>query len=122
MFTIFIIVSLLLAFSFVGLAIGVLVKGKFPETHVGRNAEMKKLGITCAKNDNKPDVSHNKTITTKGQDSRAAGYLLFSKSNAASNAMFEGLKSTPFTYSHDSAAPCSRSIPLSSHSTESGPK
>ena len=42
-------------------------------------------------------------------------------SNPASKAMAEGLKSMPLTNLSDSAAPCSRSIPLSSHSTESGP-
>ena len=33
----------------------------------------------------------------------------------------EGWKSMRFTKAHDSAAPCSRSMPLSSHSTERGP-
>ena len=42
-------------------------------------------------------------------------------SNAASNATADGSKSASFTYSHDSRAPCSRSMPESSHSTESGP-
>jgi len=33
-----------------GLAIGILLKsgGRFPETHIGRNKEMRKLGISCA--------------------------------------------------------------------------
>src|SRR5665647_1660302 len=41
--------------------------------------------------------------------------------NAASKANVLGEKSIFFTHSHDSEAPISRSIPLSSHSTESGP-
>ena len=47
-----------------------------------------------------------------------AAYFL---SNAASKACAEGLKSTLRTNSQASVAPCSRSIPPSSHSTESGP-
>ena len=42
-------------------------------------------------------------------------------SNAASNATVDGSKSASLTNSHDSRAPCSRSMPESSHSTESGP-
>ena len=51
MFKVFLIVIFLIAIAFVCLAVGIIVKGKFPDTHVGRNAEMKKLGIACAKND-----------------------------------------------------------------------
>lgn len=51
MFRIFFIVVILVAIAMAGLAIGVLIKGKFPDTHVGHNSDMKKLGITCAKND-----------------------------------------------------------------------
>jgi len=51
MLQVFFFVLVLLAIAFVGLGIGILVKGKFPETHIGKNAEMKKLGIKCAKND-----------------------------------------------------------------------
>ncbi len=48
---VFLIVVVLVAIAVVGLAIGILIKGKFPDTHVGHNADMKKMGITCAKND-----------------------------------------------------------------------
>ena len=48
---------------------------------------------------------------------KTASYL----SKQASKAWADGLKSTCFTKAQDSRAPCSRSIPLSSHSTESGP-
>jgi hypothetical protein len=51
MFLFFLIVAVLVGISVAGLAVGVIVKGKFPETHVGRNADMKKMGVTCAKND-----------------------------------------------------------------------
>ena len=53
MFQVFLIVAVLVAIAVAGLSIGILIKGKFPDTHVGRNADMKKLGITCAKNDSK---------------------------------------------------------------------
>jgi len=45
-----IISTILLIISFVFLGIRILIKanGRFPETHVGHNKEMKKLGITCA--------------------------------------------------------------------------
>jgi hypothetical protein len=39
----------------------------------------------------------------------------------ASKAIAEGLKSIDLTNRHDSIAPCSRSIALSSHSTDRGP-
>ena len=51
MFQVFLIASILIAIAVAGLAIGILSKGKFPDTHVGHNADMKKMGITCAKND-----------------------------------------------------------------------
>ncbi|TKG91107.1 hypothetical protein EYV94_22130 [Puteibacter caeruleilacunae] len=41
----------MLAFAVVGLATQILLKknGQFPDTHVGHNKDMKKLGLTCAK-------------------------------------------------------------------------
>ena len=51
MFQLFLIVFVFIAIAFVGLSIGVLIKGKFPDTHVGHNPNMKKMGITCAKNE-----------------------------------------------------------------------
>lgn len=39
---------LLLVFSLLGLRILIKPGGQFPETHVGQNAEMRKLGIKCA--------------------------------------------------------------------------
>lgn len=47
-----IISSIILLTAFAGLGIKVLfrVRGRFPETHVGKNSEMRKRGITCARN------------------------------------------------------------------------
>lgn len=48
---VFILTIILLAFAFVALAIGIIVKkkGKFPNTHVGSNEALKKQGISCVK-------------------------------------------------------------------------
>jgi hypothetical protein len=45
-----IISAILLLLSFILFGIRILLKdnGQFPETHVGRNREMKKRGISCA--------------------------------------------------------------------------
>ncbi|MCK7536531.1 MAG: hypothetical protein MZV63_38900 [Marinilabiliales bacterium] len=47
-----IISAVLVAIALAGMAITILVKprGRFPETHVGHNKEMRKRGITCAQN------------------------------------------------------------------------
>lgn len=49
----FILTVIVIALAMAGLAIRMLIKknGKFPETHIGRNKNMKKLGITCAKDE-----------------------------------------------------------------------
>ena len=60
----------------------------------------------------------NKTGKHAGFEPR---YACLSLSNCSSKTMFEPGKSMLRTYSADSVAPCSRSIPPSSHSTESGP-
>lgn len=41
---------ILIAIAFAGLGIRILLKtnGRFPEIHVGRNRDMRKLGIKCA--------------------------------------------------------------------------
>ncbi|NMC41584.1 MAG: hypothetical protein GYA43_10535 [Bacteroidales bacterium] len=45
---------LLLALVLIAMGIGMLVKkqGRFPDTHVGSNPEMRKRGISCAKSTN----------------------------------------------------------------------
>jgi hypothetical protein len=42
---------LLIILAVIGLAVSIIFskKGRFPETHVDRNKEMRKRGITCAK-------------------------------------------------------------------------
>jgi hypothetical protein len=42
--------AVLLALALAGMAITILVKpkGRFPDTHIGHNREMRKRGITCA--------------------------------------------------------------------------
>lgn len=58
---ILIITLAIIGLAVVGLAIGILVKpnGQFPETHVERNKEMRKLGIKCAM---KTDIGCNNGI------------------------------------------------------------
>ena len=50
-FKLLLISVIFLLIAFAGLAIRILLKpsGRFPETHVSRNKEMQKLGITCAR-------------------------------------------------------------------------
>ncbi len=48
---IFLATLILVAFCFVGLGFNIIFRknGKFPETEISRNKNMKKLGIKCAK-------------------------------------------------------------------------
>lgn len=48
-FQTFLIVLSLIALAVLGLSVGILIKGKFPETHIEHNKEMQKRGIRCAK-------------------------------------------------------------------------
>ena len=47
-----IISAVLIALSMLGLGISMLIKrgGRFPDTHISHNKEMRKRGITCAQN------------------------------------------------------------------------
>lgn len=47
-----IISAILIGLSLAGMAITILLKpkGRFPDTHVGHNREMRKRGISCARN------------------------------------------------------------------------
>ncbi len=47
-----IISAILIGLSLAGMAITILLKpkGRFPDTHVGHNKEMRKRGISCARN------------------------------------------------------------------------
>lgn len=51
-FKLLIISLIFLALAAVGMGIRMLLKtnGKFPETHISRNPEMRKRGISCAQN------------------------------------------------------------------------
>ena len=40
---------LILAIAITLMCVGIIVKGKFPETEVSRNENMRKMGIRCAK-------------------------------------------------------------------------
>jgi len=40
--------SLLIAFALLGIRILIRSHGRFPETHIGHNKEMRKRGIKCA--------------------------------------------------------------------------
>ncbi len=64
---------ILVAIAVVGLAFNLIFRkhGKFPETGVGHNPEMRKLGLSCAKTDELRQFQLGKKIaTTKaGQDS-----------------------------------------------------
>jgi len=66
MLHIFLITTILVAIAVVGLAIGIIVRGKFPDTHVGHNAEMKKKGISCVKNDSAFCQGRSDSETCKG--------------------------------------------------------
>ena len=50
---IFIATLILVAFCFIGLGFNIVFRknGKFPETEISNNKNMKKLGIKCAKED-----------------------------------------------------------------------
>ncbi len=49
MIQLFVITIILLAIAFIGISINVLQSRRFPEFHVGRNKNMRKRGIACAK-------------------------------------------------------------------------
>lgn len=51
--TILLLTVVLIGLAFIGLAITILIKkgGKFPQTSVGKNKEMNKLGIHCVKHE-----------------------------------------------------------------------
>jgi hypothetical protein len=42
-------ITLLLAAAGIGIKMLLKANGRFPETHVGKNPEMRKRGITCAR-------------------------------------------------------------------------
>jgi hypothetical protein len=58
------ITALLVGIAFIGLGITILIKknGKFPETHIGKNKEMKKRGIHCANTTDRLERQNYKPI------------------------------------------------------------
>ena len=62
---IIILTVILLSISMIGLAFNILFrkKGKFPAYRVGHNPEMRKIGITCAKSDERK--CHSKQLKEK---------------------------------------------------------
>lgn len=64
---------ILVGISFLGMAITIIIKkgGKFPETGVGHNPEMKKRGLSCAKTEELKAFQLQKSIyDTKGNTKR----------------------------------------------------
>jgi hypothetical protein len=66
MLQLFPIVVLIIALSFIGLGVGIWIKGKFPDTHVGHNPDMKKMGITCAQDDSSLCQGRKKSAACRG--------------------------------------------------------
>ena len=50
MLEVFIIATIFIALAFVGLGVNIFFRNRaFPETEVGKNSEMKALGLSCAR-------------------------------------------------------------------------
>ncbi|MCF0176190.1 MAG: hypothetical protein HUJ94_05075 [Bacteroidales bacterium] len=49
MMKVFLLALAVLAMAMLGLCVGVIFKGKFPDTEISTNVEMRKRGIVCAK-------------------------------------------------------------------------
>jgi len=66
--TVFLMTILLVALAFAGLGVNILFRknGKFPQTEVGSNKNMKNLGITCTKHDEMKIFREEKRILKSG--------------------------------------------------------
>ncbi len=62
-------VVILISVAFLGIRMLVKKDGRFPDTHVGHNSEMKKRGIRCAQHN---DIGCNPTADFPGCSSCAA--------------------------------------------------
>lgn len=73
--TVLLISIALLALCFAGLALNILVKknGKFPETEIGQNKQMRQLGIRCTKQDEILRDRALKGLSLKPDDEQCAG-------------------------------------------------
>ena len=58
---------LVLAIAIALMCVGIIVKGKFPETEVSRNEDMRRLGIKCAKEEEMESLRKGK----KGRETGA---------------------------------------------------
>lgn len=61
---IFVIVFILIAIAIIGLSISILIKkgGQFPNTHIGKDKNMKKKGISCARTTDREERKNYKPI------------------------------------------------------------
>ena len=61
---VFLLVVVMLVIAMLGFAVTILIKkkGKFPQTHIGRNKHMKDRGIHCARTTDRLDRSSYKPI------------------------------------------------------------
>lgn len=66
----FLIVLVLVGLAIIGLCIGIILKHGFPETHIGRNKDMKERGIKCAKVMDTLDRKNYKPVDTETLDFR----------------------------------------------------
>jgi hypothetical protein len=57
----FVLTFILIALCFAALGIRILIKGEFIENEIGRNKNMKKLGIKCVKDEELEQYNGNKT-------------------------------------------------------------
>lgn len=63
--TFFIIVLILIGIALISLSIGILCKRGFPETHIGRNKQMRARGINCANTTDANDRKEYKAVDIK---------------------------------------------------------
>ncbi|MDR1583251.1 MAG: hypothetical protein LBS55_08355 [Prevotellaceae bacterium] len=59
----FILTVILLALCVAGLGIRIWIKGEFTENEIGRNKNMKKLGINCVKNEETEQVDNDENCS-----------------------------------------------------------
>lgn len=66
--TVFLLTMVFVALAFAGLGVNILFRknGKFPQTEVGHNKNMKNLGITCAKHDELKIFKKQKKLAKSG--------------------------------------------------------
>lgn len=72
---------LVLAIAIALMCVGIIVKGRFPETEVSRNENMRKMGIRCAKEEEEElhgkGKRHGKTACTGNYNDDCIGCSLY---------------------------------------------